>query len=393
MKVALRVDASQAIGTGHLRRCLALAHAVRRCGGEVHFVVRDLGLDAAGTVTNERFAATILPAPELGFVPDPSIPHSAWAEIDQARDAAETAAALQRWRPDWLVVDSYAFDARWHQAVRAALGCRVAAIDDLADRPLAADLVIDHNFHPDHAAKYVGLLGDTARLLGGPRFALLGPVFAGAEPMQVADAIDSIGVFLGGVDADGLSGTVLAAIRDAGFAGGVEIVSTTANPHLAELRAAVAADGEAALSLDLPDLAGFFARHQLQIGAGGGAAWERCCLGAPTILLVTADNQRAVVPALADAGVVATCDATRQAVAAVAGGSAGRFRAPSRDGRTRAGTGRWPGSRARRAGYARRLPRGASRNERRLRPDVRLAQRPGNARGVASARSDRARGA
>lgn len=113
---------------------------------------------------------------------------------------------------------------------------------------------------------------------------------------------------MGGVDAGGHSATVLAALRDAGFSGQIEIVTTHANPHLATLTALVEADGSAKLSVNLADLTGFFARHDLQVGAGGGASWERCCIGAPTLLMVVADNQRAVAPALAERGIVALAD-------------------------------------------------------------------------------------
>ena len=104
----------------------------------------------------------------------------------------------------------------------------------------------------------------------------------------------SIGIFLGGVDALGLSGPVAGALRAAGFAGGIEVVSTSANPALAALRGLTGSAG-ATLSVDRPDLAAFYARHDLQIGAAGGATWERCCIGAVTLACVVADNQREVL--------------------------------------------------------------------------------------------------
>lgn len=305
MRVAIRVDASRSIGTGHVRRTLALAEALRAAGSETVFVTRDLGIDSAAMIESAGFAVTDLPKPAEPFAYVGDVPHGGWAEIDAATDAAETVAALDN--PDWIVVDHYAFDAQWHRSV----GARTAVIDDLADRALAADLVIDHNYHPDHAAKYAGRT--TARILGGPRFALLGPGYAHAPRYTPHDEVRSIGIFMGGVDADNVTTTVLDALD--GFAGTIEVVTTSGNPHLATLRAR---DG-IALSIDLPDLAAFFARHDLQVGAGGGASWERCCIGAPTLALAVAENQQEVIPHLASLGAVATCpldcDAIHEAIA------------------------------------------------------------------------------
>jgi spore coat polysaccharide biosynthesis predicted glycosyltransferase SpsG len=44
------------------------------------------------------------------------------------------------------------------------------------------------------------------------------------------------------------------------------------------------------------------ASADLAIGAGGSTAWERCCLGLPSIVMTIADNQQGIARALADAG-------------------------------------------------------------------------------------------
>ena len=306
IRVAIRVDASAQIGTGHVRRSLALAQALRSAGGEVRFVTRALGVDSAGMIAGEGFELAVLPGPPVSdFAPDPEIPHSEWAQVGWARDVAETVAALADYAPDWVVLDSYAFDAKWHAGVRASLGCKLAHIDDLADRKLACDLLIDHTFAHDHRVKYADVLSPHARVLGGPRYALLGPAYAGAERYAFSAEVRSIGIFLGGVDAGGHTLAVLDALDAIGFSGAVEVVATSAHSHLGVLRDRIARRANTALLLDLPDLAAFFARHDLQVGAGGGASWERCYIGVPALLMVVALNQRSVAPLLEEAGVAA----------------------------------------------------------------------------------------
>ncbi|MNL49752.1 undecaprenyldiphospho-muramoylpentapeptide beta-N- acetylglucosaminyltransferase [compost metagenome] len=48
-------------------------------------------------------------------------------------------------------------------------------------------------------------------------------------------------------------------------------------------------------------MAELMAQGDLAIGAAGGTAWERCCLGLPTILVVLASNQREAASHLAAA--------------------------------------------------------------------------------------------
>lgn len=299
MRIAVRVDASAAIGTGHLKRCLSLAFALRRAGAEVLFVWRDHGLDCGRLLSDSGFAWVSLAKVSGDWTPTiDAPPHAAWAGVDGQTDARETVTMLADWAPDWVVIDHYGFDSRWHVAVRTALACKLAVIDDLGDRPIEASVLVDHNTARDHQVKYAKSASAIGEFLTGPRYALIDDVYANAARYAFRPDVKSIGVFMGGIDLIGASCVALEAVRSTGFSGPVEIVSTRANPALAEIQAMAERDGHCQLTVDLPNLAGFFARHDLQIGAGGGAIWERCCLGAPTLGLVCAENQRHSLPLL-----------------------------------------------------------------------------------------------
>lgn len=309
MRVAFRVDASATIGIGHLKRCLSVAHALRSLGARILFVTRNLGLDTGAAIEAEGFEAIRLAPPGVQSLPeresaDP--PHGYWAGVSQSRDAAETINALASAGLDWMVVDHYAFDQRWHRAVAPRAARRVCVIDDLADRTLHADLVVDHNVSPDHRAKYASRVSGETRLLGGPRYALLAPAYGHAAPYRFRPTVESIGIFMGGADATRASELALHACRgSAGFAGPIQVATTSANIHVDALRSLCQRLGSCELLIDLPDLVAFFQRHDLQIGAGGGAAWERCCLGVPSLTMQCTSNQSVVVEALT------SLDATR----------------------------------------------------------------------------------
>ena len=64
------------------------------------------------------------------------------------------------------------------------------------------------------------------------------------------------------------------------------------NPHAAEVREA--AKGSQAMTIigATGEMAAEMAKADLAIGTCGGAAWERCVLGLPSLVVISAENQR-----------------------------------------------------------------------------------------------------
>lgn len=277
--VIVRTAASSAVGGGHLRRCLSLAQWLRRIGASPRFVLPQLEPPFADWMSSAGFAAQAI---------DPS------ARVGQQLQRGEDEAVA------WIVADDYALEPEWME-VAAELGPRVAALDDLGGRAVHASLVIDPNESENPRQKHAATLAGGARLLAGCRYALLDPTYETCVSHVVRDDVQSVAIFMGASDPDGASGKVLRACRLV-FGGNIEIATTSASPHLDELRELVRGDDKTRISVDLDDLKDFHARHDLQIGSAGGATWERCRVGVPTIAMGVAPNQHAVLPFLRRSG-------------------------------------------------------------------------------------------
>ncbi|MBO6784989.1 MAG: hypothetical protein JJ899_17195 [Alphaproteobacteria bacterium] len=148
----------------------------------------------------------------------------------------------------------------------------------------------------------------------GTRFALLRPEFAAARTEALAArrdraSLNDILVTVGAVDQSGIVPAVLSGLDRAGFTGTVEVVGL-----------GVAADGDHPYTLRVvthaQDMARRMAAADLAIGACGVTSWERCCLGLPTLAIITAENQRQIANALDAAGAARLVDpATPGAIA------------------------------------------------------------------------------
>lgn len=304
MKIAIRADASAVIGTGHMKRCITLGRELEAMGATVIYVTRKIDQASTSVLADEANIGW-LPAFADEFLSHQSlVPHVNWSPVSWDEDSSQTVAELTDFNPTWVIVDHYAFDALWHVKVRESLSCKIMVIDDLADRDLVSDLLLDANYASDHELKYRNHLVSSSRTCFGPRFALLDPIYRTSPPYEFHPQVASIGIFMGGADSAGLSERALEICRDSvGFIGKIEVVTTSANPNLTRLAKICGAISNTSLLVDLPNLAEFFSRHDLQIGAGGSASWERCCVGVPSISVVAAPNQLAVTPALEAIGV------------------------------------------------------------------------------------------
>jgi UDP-2,4-diacetamido-2,4,6-trideoxy-beta-L-altropyranose hydrolase len=278
MRVAIRADASLRMGTGHVMRCLALADTLRGRGASVSFLCRQHDGHLCDLIESQGFAVSRLAASDGSWQTDAD---QCCAEIGRMGTAV-----------DLLIVDHYALDKLWEQALRPLVR-RILVIDDLANRPHDCDLLLDQNLHDSPESRYLGLIGESTRRFIGPRYALLRPEF-NINPARERDrGLHRLLVFLGGVDPTHEAGKVVEALRALGSeAPQTKLVLGPVNPDGAELREA--ARGIDALSVigTTTSMASLICEADLGVGTCGVAAWERCILGLPALVVVNAENQR-----------------------------------------------------------------------------------------------------
>ena len=296
-KIAFRVDASLQSGAGHVMRCLTLANALRARGATCRFVCRSQPGDLVDLLREHEHEVLMLAMPSTNSAKTASaVPYADWLLTSWQTDAEQTQAALSAaGSQDWLVVDHYALDAQWELAV-SGTSRHLLVIDDLAIRQHHADLLLDQTFDRK-SADYQSLVNPECELRCGIEYVLLRPEFdiwrARSLAQRVSPHLKQVLISLGGVDLANISRDILLAFRDPRLPADLEIclVLGASSPWIEEMRRLSETIPGVELKVAVDNMAELLANCDLAIGAAGSSAWERCCLGVPTLMLVLADNQ------------------------------------------------------------------------------------------------------
>lgn len=298
MRVLIRADASIAIGSGHVARCLTLARVLRRRGVEVQFACRQLPGHALQRLRDDGLIAYALPARYEREHSD--------ADIEASLPWQEDIYALGEQLADepvfdWLIVDHYGLDARWETAARQ-LARRLMAIDDLNNRPHAVDILLDQNYSAQALDNpYTPWVDTACQTFLGPRFALLRDEFQ-CPAIEIKPRVARVLVNFGGFDAARQVYATLLALQ--GFDDlQVEIVAGLHNPDWDAMTALCATRPSWTLHALVDDFFTLMQQADLFIGAGGGTTWERAAMGLPTLCITVAHNQELNARLLAEAGV------------------------------------------------------------------------------------------
>lgn len=305
----IRCDASFSIGSGHVIRCRTLARELQRRGAAITFLCRRQPGDLIGLLEQE-FPVLVLP--DLPLASCAGLQgrelYSAWLGCSQEQDSAQCLEALAEadiTSAAWLLVDHYGLDSTWEAHMLAGLTCdappKLLVIDDLADRPHQADLLLDQNFFGESTEwRYLGLVPPHCRQLLGPHYALLGPEYAQLHPLVPARTeLRRVLVFFGGVDPANLTVQAVETLMSPELAHlAVDVVVGVLSPQRQVIENLAAQRAYTTMHDPLPSLAGLIARADLAIGAGGATTWERCCLGLASLCLTLADNQKTIISEL-----------------------------------------------------------------------------------------------
>jgi UDP-2,4-diacetamido-2,4,6-trideoxy-beta-L-altropyranose hydrolase len=266
-----------ATGAGHLSRCLALAGAYRKAGWRTEFIVTG---DAFARFFGADYSWRVAASPEQILA----------ALKVVARNGCEL-----------VVIDDYALDGEFESDCRN-FARRIVVLDDQTGRHHRCDVVVDAAV--SDASVYRDLIAGTARVLAGPKYALIRSDIlrhrrtaiearAGRNPTNIL-------LSFGATDPAGLTLTTLDAIADQ-LPDGITLTIALSSraPGIEAIRSRGSSRIHLAVDADMGEV---IAAADLAVGAAGVGAFERAALGLPGIVVAAADNQKGIARLLVEAG-------------------------------------------------------------------------------------------
>jgi UDP-2,4-diacetamido-2,4,6-trideoxy-beta-L-altropyranose hydrolase len=277
-----RVDAGPTVGAGHVMRCTALAEAMQAVGWKVVFAVSQKSVNMFYNLTARRLDAVV---------------HDDGEETDWR--------SLQRAIPDGcdaLVIDHYGIESAYERALNGWARLRIV-IDDATSRRHECDVLLDSG--TVDAKTYRDCVSARTKLLLGPKYALVRRSFLDQRPKALARraqarAIRSVLISFGSTDPSNATCAAIDALDGSFEHAQLSVALSAQAPHLADVQHRISRCG--CLYVDPENMPELMTEADLAIGASGATAFERAVLGLPSIMVLAADNQRAVHRLILEAG-------------------------------------------------------------------------------------------
>jgi len=258
-----RVDSGKEVGIGHVIRCIALAQQLT--DQNVYFLCRKAEGNANALIESSGFKVIEL---EVG--------------IPEEKDAFKTLEVIDRNNIATVIVDHYGLGIAWEDKIKSSMN--LVVIDDYPDRKHNAHLWIDSGRQPT--------VTDNEYNLFGPEYCLLRKDFIQLRNLAISErnktkTIDRILISFGGTDINGLTIATVNQLRGNGFQGEIVLLVASGIKNFSDIRMLE----NVTLHIDKIHVADILLDCDFSVGALGGSAWERCCMGLPSISIKLADNQ------------------------------------------------------------------------------------------------------
>lgn len=282
----IRTDGNAEIGTGHVMRCLSIAHMQRKLGRDCSFITADKTMQHL--LEEQGFVVICL--------------NSVWNDFNQ--ETEKTAQLISDRKIEKLLIDSYFVTPDYLSRLRYLT--YVIYMDDINAFTYPCNALINYNIYAqklDYPSRY-----PNTRLLLGPVYAPLREEFCGLPPCQTRSHAQNVLVTTGGGDSFNVAGRFVERAKNDSEMSRMHfhIVAGNFNTHLPKLYALAASYSGVTVHQNVGNMSRLMLDCDIAVSAGGTTLYELCACGTPSVIFACADNQLEAVDAFG-AGYMISC--------------------------------------------------------------------------------------
>lgn len=292
MNIAIRVDSSFVIGSGHVIRCLILAEELKELGANIIFVCRDHQGNLISFIKEQNYTVYVLPMSNKN---NALTDYKEWVGAPTLIDAKETIEGVLSLFDtiDVLIVDHYGIDCFWEREIRTYTK-NITVIDDFANRSHNCDLIIDPVVESNLGCTRHPNLPDQCIRLFGPKYAFIGKsLHKWRHLKKIKTDRKTILLYLGRLDNFQVTRLVVQAFKNVATPHiQMKVIIPDINEQFASLKETVQESPNITLNSYTKNLPEFLARASLVVGGCGITSFERIFLRTPSLGIIMADNQK-----------------------------------------------------------------------------------------------------
>ncbi len=268
--IAIRVDANNKIGSGHLMRCMAVARRLKKIGEKVLFIVADD--TKKDLILKEGFEFLSL--------------NSEYDLLDKETD--KVISAIKMYNIKIILIDSYFVTQNYFFNIRKY--AKIAYFDDTNNFIYNhVDFIINYNFNYEEYKYFEKYYNKDTKLLLGPVYAPLREEFENMPPKNIKRNVEDILITTGGTDNYNLCGEISKKL----------LLKTDAIIHIAvgpffkykNILQDIAKNNKNIILHENANMNNLMQKCDIAVSTSGSTVYELCACGMPSVLLTIAENQ------------------------------------------------------------------------------------------------------
>ena len=268
MNILVRADSSSYIGTGHIMRDLVLAKQYKN--ENIIFATQDLVGNINHKIEEENYKIELL----------------------KSNDFEELNKLVKKFEIDMIIIDNYDIDYNFEKKLKEDnSSLKIFVLDDTYEKHFC-DILLNHNIYADEK-KYKNKVPENCELRCGAKYILLRDEFLEAKKAKnrVNKKNKTIFLGLGGADHKNLNIKILKLVEKFKKSLKVNLVTTTANKNLEELKEYCKDKKWINLQINSNEVAKLMSKSDFSIVTPSVTANEIFYLDLPMIAIKTAKNQ------------------------------------------------------------------------------------------------------